>query len=147
MGKYNSHDNKICGEISPRKLLRSGLSDPIGVDIFQRVKKKNTGYPFAGVEKLIQETLLPCLFSGKYKSIPTIIGTLSKIPVKKSGLILKNPVMSDNEKCLSSRRACSELIKVMNRKRKFTTSNHPQAVKEEMSDGRKTQDDVNDTKL
>ena len=57
----------------------------------QRVKN-NTGDALKGVEKMLQETFLSCLFFGKSKSLSPIIGTLSTIPFKRSGLGLLNPV-------------------------------------------------------
>ena len=64
----------------------------------------DTGDAFAGVEKMIWEIFLPCLFSGKTKLLSPIVGNLSTIPSKKSRLGLRNPVMSVNEKCRSSQK-------------------------------------------
>ena len=51
---------------------------------------KDTGHVFSGVEKLLQEKNLPCLFFVKSKYHPPIIGTLSTILVRKSGLGLQD---------------------------------------------------------
>ena len=75
----------------------------------QRVTR-DTGYEFAGVEKLLQETFLPRLFFGKSKFIPSVVGTLSTMPVKKYRPGLQNPVKSSNEKYLSDLHARSEMI-------------------------------------
>ena len=61
------------------------------------------GNAFAGVDKMIRETFLPRLFSGKTKTLSPIVGALSTIPVNKFGLGLLNPVTSSQEKYLSSR--------------------------------------------
>ena len=77
---------------------------------FQRMTK-NTGYAFAGVEKLIIENFLPHLFFGKPKSLPPIVVNLSTMPAKKSVLGLQNPMTSANEKFLSLKCAIAELIR------------------------------------
>ena len=59
---------------------------------------------------MIWETFLPRIFFGKTKLILLIIGALSTMLVKKSGLGLLNPVMSVNYKYLSYQRARAELI-------------------------------------
>ena len=66
--------------------------------IFLQRVTKNTRYSFAGVEKLLRETFLSCLFFRKSISLPPIVGTLSTILVKKAGLGLQNPVTSADEK-------------------------------------------------
>ena len=60
--------------------------------IFLQRFTQGTGDTFAGVEKIIWETFLPCLFLGKRKTFSPIVGDLITIPVKKSGLGLLNPV-------------------------------------------------------
>ena len=70
----------------------------------------DTGDAFAGAKKMIWETFLPRIFFGKTKLILLIIGALSTMLVKKSGLGLLNPVMSVNDKYLSYQRARAELI-------------------------------------
>ena len=52
----------------------------------------NTGELFAGAEKMIRETFLPRLLFGNKKTISPVVGSLSKIPAKKSGLGLLNTV-------------------------------------------------------
>ena len=49
--------------------------------IFLQCVIKDTVYAFIGVEKLLQETFLPRISFVKSKSLPLIVGTLSKIPV------------------------------------------------------------------
>ena len=66
--------------------------------IFLQRVKKDTGCAILGVEKILQENLLPCLFFGKSKYLPPIIGTLSMMTVKRAGLGLQDPVISANNK-------------------------------------------------
>ena len=108
---------------------------------------KNTGYAFVGVEKILQETFLPCFFFVKSKSLPSIVGTLSMVLVKKSGLGLQNSVTSADEKPLSLQHLRTELIRYMKGESKFSAADYLQVVKEERSGGRKTQDDVNTAEL
>ena len=96
------------------------------------------GYMFTGVEKLLQETFLPCLSFKKPKYLPPIVGTLSKMKVNKSGLCLQNPVTSADEKFLILQRADTELIRAIMGERKFSNTHHLQAVKEESSEGKKS---------
>ena len=70
------------------------MCDPVRMDIFGTRDEK--GYAFAGVEKLPQDTFLPCLFFRKSKYLLPIVGTLIMIPFKKSILGLQNPVTSAN---------------------------------------------------
>ena len=44
---------------------------------------KNTGQEFVGVEKVLQETFFPCLFFGKLKTLPPVVGTISMLTVNK----------------------------------------------------------------
>ena len=69
--------------------------------IFLQCVTKNTGYEFAGEERILWGTILPRLLFRKSKSILPIVGNLSMIPVKKSGLGLQNPVISTDEIYLS----------------------------------------------
>ena len=68
---------------------------------FQHVTRE-TGDSFAGVEKMIRENVLPHLFFGKKKTLSPVVGDLSKMPVRRAGLGILNPVVSDQEKYLSS---------------------------------------------
>ena len=90
---------------------------------FQRVKKY-TGYAFTGVEEFLREKNLPCLFIGKSKYLPPIVGTLNTMMVKKSGLGLKEPVTSENEKYLSLLYESSKPIGSVTVERAFSTTNH-----------------------
>ena len=57
-----------------------------------------TWYPgdeFAGVEKIIWETILPCLLLGETKTQTPIVGGLITMLVNKSGPGLMNPVTSE----------------------------------------------------
>ena len=100
-----------------------------------------------GVEFVFQETFLPCTFYGKSKSLPSIIGNLSTMPVKKSVLGLECPVTLANDKYQILLRASIKLIGSVTRASEFSTHDHLHAVKEERRDGKKTWDDVNAAKL
>ena len=90
-----------------------------------------------GVEKIIQENLLPCLFAAKTKTLSTVVGDLSTIPVNKSGLGLLNPVMSEQEKYLSSQQGSAELVQSMNRGGELSNAYHLRNLSEEICDGKK----------
>ena len=70
----------------------------------------DTGDAFAGVYKMIRENLFPHIFSGNTKTLSPIVGDLSTMHIKMSGMGLLNPVTSEKEKHLSSQRASPELI-------------------------------------
>ena len=103
---------------------------------------KDTGYAFVGVEKLLQETFLTCLFFGKLKSLPPIVGTLSTIPVKKFGLSLQDPVTPANQKYLRMLRGSSNMIGSITEEREFSNIDHLLALREEMNDAQKIRDDA-----
>ena len=67
--------------------------------------------------------------------------------VKKSGLVLLNPIMSANKKCLSSKCASTELIHSVTGEDAFSNADNRLAPREEMCDGPKNWYDVNVTKL
>ena len=92
---------------------------------------KDTGYEFAGVERIIQETFLPHLLFGKPKSLPPIVETLITMTVNKYNLGLEYMLTSDNKKYLSLIHASSKLIVDVTGKRAFSTANHFLALKEE----------------
>ena len=96
VGEEYQHDQLKRGKISPGELRRSGTCNPIRMDFIQRVTW-DTGDSFAGLEKIIYETFLPRLFFRNTKSLSPVLGDLSTIPVKKSGLGLLNPVTSSQE--------------------------------------------------
>ena len=68
---------------------------------------------FTGVDKMIREAFLPRIFFGKKKTLSHIVGALSTMPVKKSGLGILNIVMSAQEKYLISQRGSAELIRAV----------------------------------
>ena len=78
--------------------------------IFLQRITKNMGGAFIGVEDILWEDFFPHLFFGNSKYLTPLIGTLSTIPEKKSGLGLLNPVTSENEKYPSLKYASMELI-------------------------------------
>ena len=69
------------------------------------------------------------------------------MPFKKDELGLQKPVASAKEKFLSLQRVSTELIRVMTGENEFSTTDHLQAVKKEISKGKKSRDDVNNAKI
>ena len=69
---------------------------------------------------MLQETFLPRLFFGKSEYITPLIGTLSTMPVGKSGLGLLNPVTSANEKYSSLQCVSTDFIRSMTWEGKFS---------------------------
>ena len=80
---------------------------------------------------MLQENFLPCLFFVKSKSHSPIVGTLSKMTVKKSGLGLLNPMTSAKGKYLSLQRLITELIQDVMGEGNFSDINHLMALREE----------------
>ena len=68
------------------------------------------GDAFAGVEKIIRETFLTCLFFGKTKTLSSIVGALIRMPVKKYVMGLLKPVKSAHDKYLRSQRGSTEMV-------------------------------------
>ena len=62
--------------------------------IFLQCLTKYTGQAFKNPENFLQKTFLPFLLFGKPKTFPPIVRALSKLPVKKYGLSLHNPMTS-----------------------------------------------------
>ena len=83
------------------------------------------------------ETFLPRLFFRKTKTLSTIVGALSKIPVKKYGHGLLNPVTSAQAKYLSSHRGSSEMIWAMTGGGAFFNADHLHTLGEERRDRKK----------
>ena len=69
------------------------------------------------------------------------------MPANKSGLGLQNLVTSANKKFTSSQRASTELIRALMGESGFSTTYHFHEVKEERIEGRKTRDDIKNSKL
>ena len=101
------------------------------------------GEAFAGVEKMIQETFFPRLFLRNTKSLSTIVGSLSKILVKKLVLGLLNPVTLAKDKYLISHRSRAEIIQAVIGGGALSNEDHILALREERSDTQKNWDDVN----
>ena len=105
------------------------------------------GGAFIGVEDILWEDFFPHLFFGNSKYLTPLIGTLSTIPEKKSGLGLLNPVTSENEKYPSLKYASMELIWSVIGKIEFSNANHLLPPMEERRDSQEIRDDINHTKL
>ena len=100
-----------------------------------------------GGEKIIWETFLSSLFFGKTKILSPIVGSLSTMTVKISGLGLLNPVTSTQDKYLRSQRGSVELIRAGTGGGAFSNSNHLRKLEEERHDVKKYQEAVYKTKL
>ena len=78
---------------------------------------------------------MPCLLFGKSKTLPPIVGALSKLPVKKSEMGLQNIVTSSKEKYTSLLHVSDNTIDAFKDKQVFSTTNHIQEVKGDGRDG------------
>ena len=105
------------------------------------------GHASEGLENFLRETFLPCLLFGIPKTLPPVVGALSKFPVKKYGLGLHNPVKSAAEKHKILLDASCDMNGAVTGEREFSTADQIWAVKEERRDGKKYWDVVNDAKL
>ena len=108
--------------------------------IFLQYVSWDTGDAFTGVEKIIHETFLPCLFFRKTKTLSPIMGDLSTTPVKKSGLGLLSQVTSAKEKYLISQWGSTELIRSVTGGGAFSNADHLRHLSEERRDGKKDRD-------
>ena len=81
--------------------------------IFLQCVTWDTGDEFAGVDNMIRETFLPHISFGKTKHLSPIVGSISTMLVKKSGLVLINPVTPEKGKYLSSQRGSAKLVRAM----------------------------------
>ena len=97
MGKIYSLSNQKGGEIYSKALCRYGPCGPIIVDI-STTHEERYGTGFLGLEKVLQESFFPRIFSGKLRTIPPVVGSLSMLMVKKSGLGLQNSMTFSKDK-------------------------------------------------
>ena len=95
----------------------------------------------------MQENVLSCIFFGISKTLSTAVGSLSKLPVNKSGMGLQNPEKWSEDKYTSFLCAIYKLIGAVTCETEFSTADRIWSVKEERQGGRKYRDDVNDAKL
>ena len=107
----------------------------------------DTGDAFTGVEKMIWETFLQCIFLGKTKTLSPIVGALITIPVKKPGLGLLNPLISSQEKYLRSQWGSMELVWDVMGGGGFSNYDHLRTLSDERDDGKKDRDAAYKTKL
>ena len=105
--------------------------------IFLKHLTWDTEDEFAGVEKILMETVLPCIFFRNKKPLPPIVGALSMMPVKKSGLGLLNTVTPEKEKYLSSQRRSGELIRAVTGGGAFSNDKQLLEIGEESRDVQK----------
>ena len=102
--------------------------------IFIQLVTWETWDVFAGLEKMLQETFLPRLFFRKTKSLSPIVGALSAMPVKKSGLGLMNSVASAKKKYPSSQQVSAELIWAVTGGGAYSNADHLLVLGEERRD-------------
>ena len=91
---------------------------------------KDTGQAFTGLEEVLRENFLHRLLSGKPKTLPSIVVALSMLTVKKSGMVLQNPVTSAEEKFTSSLCTSDKLIGAVEHNKVFKTSDHIRRLEE-----------------
>ena len=96
---------------------------------------------------MIRETFLPRLLFGKKKTLSPIVGALSTMSVKKSGLGILNPVTSAQEKYLSYQRGSVELVRAVTGGGAFSNYDHLRTLGEERHDGKKDREAAYETKL
>ena len=75
------------------------------------------------------------------------MGSLSTMPVKKSGLGLLNPVTSSKEKYLRSQRGSAEIVWGVTRGGAFSNADHLRNLSEERRDGKKDRDVAHKSRL
>ena len=78
-------------------------------------------------------------FLREEEPLSPLVGALSMMTVKKSGLVILNPVTPANKKCLSSQRESAELIWAVTGGGTFSNADHLLALREERRDGHKTE--------
>ena len=96
--------------------------------IFLQCVNKDTVQALMELENFLWETFLPCLLFGKSKTLPPIVGALSKLPVKKSEMGLQSIMTSSKEKYTSLLRVRDNIIDAFKDKRLFSTTNHIKEV-------------------
>ena len=92
------------------------------------------------MEKIIRETFLPRIFFGKTKNLSPVLGALSTMLVRKARLLLLNPVMSAQEKYLSSTWGSAELVRDVTGGGAFSNADHLRTLIEERRDRKKYRD-------
>ena len=110
--KEHYHDHQNFGEIYAGKLRCSGLRNPNRVDIFATYDEKRGICVCRSTEASSEEKIIHAS-SSENRTLPSIIGTLSSMLVKKSVLGLQNLVTPADENFLSSLCAITELIRAM----------------------------------
>ena len=110
MGEENWKNQKNRGEISPGELRRGGMRYPTRVEISAARHLGHGGCVRGSGEYASGFFLLRLLFGNK-KPLSLIVGSLSTMPAKKSGLGLLNPVTPEKGKYLISRWGSTELIR------------------------------------
>ena len=89
---------------------------------------------------MICETFLPCLLFRKKKTLFPVVGALSTMMFRKAGLVLLNPVTSDQENYLSSTKGIVELVRAVTGGGKFSNDDHLRTLSEERCEGKEARD-------
>ena len=137
--KNNSMIRKTAGKYS-HESYAAVVSEIQSDCIFIQRITWYTGDSFMGVEKIIREKFLPCLFFKNTKRLSPIIGSLSTMPVNKSGTGLLNPVTSAREKYLSYQQGSVELVRDVTGGGTFYNADHLRTLSEERRDRKKDRD-------
>ena len=85
---------------------------------------------------MIREPFLPRIFFRKKKTLSPVVGALSTMTVRKSGLGLLNPVTSAQEKYLISTGGSAELVQAVTGGGEFYNANHLRILSEEQHERR-----------
>ena len=140
IGYKNGERHACChqngGEIYSVKLRHGTSFDPIGVDFLQLLKK-NIVQALEELGKVMQETFLLLIFFGRSTNLPPVVGSLSMLSIKKSGLVLQNPVTIAEDKYNSLMCVSCNLISAVMVKRDFLTADHIWSVKGGWRGGKK----------
>ena len=96
---------------------------------------------------MIRETLLSRLFFGEMKTFSPVVGDLSTMSVKKSGLGILNPATLAQENYLSYQRGSAELVWAVAGGGGLSNADHLWNLCEEKRDGKKDRDAAHESKL
>ena len=146
MGEEHQHDQQNSRGIFLGELHRSGIFNTLRVDI-STTRHLGHRRRVSGSGENDSGNLFSSSFLQESKTLSTIVGSLSKIPVKESGLGLLNPVTSAQEKYLSSNRGSVELVQAVTGGGAFSNANNLRTLSEERRDVKKDRDAVYKTNL
>ena len=146
VGAEYLHNQQNCGGVSPEKLWRNGMRDPIEVDI-STVRHNEYKIRICRSGEYDSRNVFASIFLQKVESFSPIVGNLSAMTVNKTGLVLLNPVKSVNKKYLSFQGESTYLIQAMTGEGAFSNASHLLALSEEIQDGQENWDFTNNAKI